>query len=332
MEHSFFIKKQLLVETINELVIRKRRSKYTNEYFIDKILEYTKNFNSWSQYGVVLNKYTNLPKFHHKYLNEIYVKWSRLHIFEIVHKKLLNFNYTPNITNNTLNLNSDVTCISNTYGSENVGLNPEYMKKNVTKLGFLNDENNVVLSVVAVDNNKIFPTYKTLCSDLTTIQPLLNTLLVDIKNDVQIKINTDKGYISNYEYNYKNNEVKIITPPKQKTITQTKKQISALKKKIELFNAKNNMYKHKYGEKSKNYTNGQNKLKNIKLKINEMNNYIKIKKEKKEEKHKTKRYIIENYFSKLKRIPKLYVRTDKTLNTFMSTIFLAILLNYKITY
>ena len=155
--------------------------------------------------------------------------------------ELLNFNYTPNITNNTFNLNSDVTCISNTWFRKCWFKPRIYEKKNVTKLGFINDENNVVLSVVAVDNNKIFPTYKTLCSDLTTIQPLLNTLLVDIKNDVQIKINTDKGYISNYEYNYKNNEVKIITPPKQKTITQTKKQISALKKKIELFNAKNNI-------------------------------------------------------------------------------------------
>ena len=79
------------------LVIKQRKSKYTNEYFVDKIIDCIENFCSWSKYGNILNKYTPLPKFHHKYLNEIYVKLSRLHIFEI---------------------------ISNAYSKEQIGLNP----------------------------------------------------------------------------------------------------------------------------------------------------------------------------------------------------------------
>ena len=105
MNHSIFIKKQLLLETVNELVIKQRKSKYSNEYFIDKILDCIENFSSWSKYGNILNKYTKLPKYHHKYVNEIYVKWSHLHIFEIVYKKLLNFNYSPNIKKNEYKLN-----------------------------------------------------------------------------------------------------------------------------------------------------------------------------------------------------------------------------------
>ena len=76
----------------------------------------------------------------------------------------------------------------------------------------------------------------------------------------------------------------------------------------------------------KNYINGQNKLKKIEIEINIQNTYINNKINEKNAKVKTKRYVIENYFSVVKCIPKMCIRIDKAISTFMSTVFLSILL------
>ena len=75
-----------------------------------------------------------------------------------------------------------------------------------------------MLSVVSVNNIKITDSYNTLSSDLSTLQPLLDKLQIDIKNNIGIKIHTNKGYISNNTYKYKNNKVEIVIPSRQKTI------------------------------------------------------------------------------------------------------------------
>ena len=120
------------MEAIDTLFIRKRKPKYSNEYLLNNILECNLNYQSWSKYGRALNKYTQLPKFHNKYLNEIYVRWSSLGIFKVAYKNIINDNLNYDTIN--LKLNTDVTCISNMNGKEQIEINPEYVKKNVTKV------------------------------------------------------------------------------------------------------------------------------------------------------------------------------------------------------
>ena len=43
------------------------------------------------------------------------------------------------------------------YGIENIGVNPEYAKKNITKVGFLNtSSNNTPLSIHIISNKNIY--------------------------------------------------------------------------------------------------------------------------------------------------------------------------------
>ena len=288
-----YVKKKYIIDTVNKLFIRQRKPKYSNEFLVDHILECTLNYQSWSKYNRVLNQYTDLPKYFSKYLNEIYIKWTNLDIFKIAYVDIINDNIDKtNITQKNIVLNTDATCISNMRGKENIGLNPEYTKKNVTKLGVtklgvINTIDNIPIGVFPIDNKQILDTYNTLCHDSTSIQPLLNNLLVSIDKECNIQINADKAYITNNKYVYKNKDIEIVTPIKHKSIKQSNKELK------------------KYIEECTN----ENKIKT-----------------------KTKRYLIENYFCSIKHISKLYLRTDKLIKTFMSTVYIGFMYCYKLSY
>lgn len=327
-EYSTYVKKKYILDAVNTLFTRQRKSKYTNEYLINNILECCLNYQSWSNYGHTLNNYTNLPKFHHKYLNEIYLCWSSLGVFELAYKNLLNDNL--DYDNKNLNLNTDVTCISNMYGKENIGVNPEYPKKHVTKLALLNTFNNTPISVFPISNNKILKTHNTLHNDKSSIQPLLNNILINVNTNGNININADKAYISKDQYIYKNKSIKVITPSREKTSKQAKKEIKVLLKNIEIDELKLYKYKNKYGMKSKNLVKYENKIIEKKEKIIKLNSYIHEYDNKIQNKKKSNRYLIENYFCSIKHIPKIYLRTDKLIKTFISTVYIGLLYNYKI--
>jgi len=303
-EYSDYIKKNYILNAVNNLFPKIRTSKYSNEYYVNQILDCNLNYKGWSSFGKTLNKFTNKSKFHHKYLNSIYLKWSTANVFEIAYKNILkdNLDYNPEI----LKLNTDVTCISNMCGKENIGVNPEYCKKNVTKVAFLNTStNNTPISINIIENNKIYETHKTLCHDKSSVQPLLNNIFIPINKDCIIDINADKAYISTETYSCANTKVNVITPPREKSITQTNKEIKKISEKIKIQELKNMNYNLKYTNASKNLINGQNKIANMNIKILKLNNYIDACKIKNENKSKTKRYLIENYFCSLKQISKI---------------------------
>lgn len=327
--YSTCIKKRYILKEIDTLFIRIRKPKYSNEYLLDNILECNLNYQSWAKYGHVLRKFTKLPKFHNKYLNEIYLHWSSLGIFESAYKNLINDNLIYDQFD--LKLNTDVTCVSNMYGKEQIGINPEYTKKHVTKLGILNTLNNTPISAFVIDNKKILKTHNTLCHDKTSIQPLLNNILIDTNDKGNINIDADKAYITSEKYFYKNKNINIVTPIRKKTQKQAKKEIKIIKKNIEMNNLKLYKYKNKYGDKSKNLIKCHQKIKNMNSKIESLNKYIDecIREKNTSE---SKRYLIENYFCTLKHIQKLYLRTDKLIKTFMSTVYIGFIYNYKITH
>lgn len=206
-EYEDYIKKNIFP--------RIRKSKYTNEYFVDQNLDCNLNFVSWASLSKTFGKYTDKSRYHHKYLNEIYLKWADVDVFKIAYKNIItdNLNYDPK----NLKLNTDVTCISNMYGKENIGVNPEYAKKNVTKVAFLNTTKiNTPTSLSIIDNNKIFELYKTLRHNKSSVQPLLNNILIPIDDKCIIDINVDKAYISNEIYACANAKINIKTPKKRK--------------------------------------------------------------------------------------------------------------------
>ena len=150
--------------------------------------------------------------------------------------------------------------------------------------------------------------------------------MVETNKDVKVKINADKAYITSNKYIYKNKRVLINTPIKQKSIKQTNKEIKTISNKLQ-------NYKLKYEDK----LTSSKKLQIIKTyeeKISALNKHItkcntninlpNI--------NGTKRYLIENYFCSLKHIPKLYLRTDKLITTFITTLYIGFLYNYTISH
>jgi hypothetical protein len=194
----------------------------------------------------------------------------------------------------------------------------------VTKVGIFTTTDNVPISVTIVDNNNIFKKYKTLQHDISTIQPLLNNILVKTNDNCNIDIDADKAYITSNKYLYKNKYITIRTPNKQKSIKQSIKEIK---------NTTNNMknYKCKYINKLEH----PRTIKSINIfeeKIKKLSEYIiDYKKNNKiQNMLGSKRYLIENYFCSLKHISKLYLRTDKLIKTFKSTIYIGFMYNYKL--
>lgn len=262
-----YIKINYITDVVNKLFPNNRKSKFTTKYFIEKILDCSLNFQSWSAYGKNLIKYTEANKFHHKYINEIYLKWCRADVFKIAYTNMINDNLEYNPKN--LKLNTDVTCISNMYGIENIGVNPEYAKKNVTKVGFLNTSlTNTPLSIYIINNKNIYKTHKTLCHDKSSVQNLIDNICVPIDKKAKIEIDADKAYISTETYHYNDAKINIKTPQRTKSIKQTNKQIKNTIQKIENEKNKLEFFRLKYGLSSKNLLKSQQKINNFEDKKN----------------------------------------------------------------
>ena len=160
--------------------------------------------------------------------------------------------------------------------------------------------------------------------DISTIQPLLDNILVETKETGNIEIDADRAYISSNEYIHKNKNVTVRTPARQKSIKQSTKEIKSNTDKM-------NIYKYKNIDKLE--TNRvQKKIKVFEDKIRGLADYITECKNNNKTKTMlgSKRYLIENYFCSLKHISKLYLRTDKLIKSFKSTIYIGFMYNYKI--
>ena len=162
--YDSIIKTKYIINAVNRILPKQRNSKYTIEHLANHILDCNINYPSWALYGKHLRSLGSYPYYFHKYLNEIYNKWSNNDVFKEAYSDLLRDNYTFS-DKNKCSLNTDVTCISNRCGVENIGLNPEYTKKHVTKLALLNTSDNVPISVHIIDNNMISDSYNTLKSE-----------------------------------------------------------------------------------------------------------------------------------------------------------------------
>ena len=86
---------------------------------------------------------------------------------------------------------------------------------------------------------------------------------------------------------------------------------------------------YKYGRSSKNLIKSNSKIDALMSKIDVLKQHIDNVSIESTNK-KTNRYLIENYFCRIKQMPKLYLRTDKKVTTFLSTVYIGILYNYLV--
>ena len=126
---------------------------------------------------------------------------------------MLNDHNLYNLSKNS-DLFIDACFVSNKTGSELVGINPMYYKKNVTKLSIICDSNKIPLSITP---------FKSTTNDCKTI---INSL-TDLNLKKKINLIADKGYVStkiNKLILLKQHNVKLINPKKknQKNVRMSK--------------------------------------------------------------------------------------------------------------
>ena len=103
-----------------------KKIKYNDEYYLIMIYYMLNDVNNW-KFLSNLKLYKSNYKYHYKTIYNKFRLWTSLNVFENAFK-----NYNTTYKTNLLLI--DATSNVNKYGSEYVVMNPEYRKKNVTKL------------------------------------------------------------------------------------------------------------------------------------------------------------------------------------------------------
>jgi hypothetical protein len=132
-------------------------------------------------------------------------KWNLNDVFKTAYKNMLS-DYKHNLSKSKeIDLFIDACFVANKSGSELVGTNPTYYKKNVTKLSIVCDVNKIPLSITA---------FKSTINDCKTIIDSIKHLNLNNK----INLIADKGYMTkkvNKIYLLKKYKIKLITPRKK---------------------------------------------------------------------------------------------------------------------
>jgi len=145
-----------ILEVAHEIFPEVRKRKYSLDYYLDKFIIVYSKLTKWQDLD---NYYDSISSENHwNTINNEFRKWCKFNIFEIAYKRLLTKGYYKLRyikKSKTMNLFIDVTKINNNLGSDNVGINCEYKKKNVTGLQFIVDENKIPLGVTPLELNNI---------------------------------------------------------------------------------------------------------------------------------------------------------------------------------
>ena len=106
-------------------------------------------FNQWSSLKLCV-LYDNTNKYHYKCINKQFILYTSKNIF----KNLFIKSTDNDIVFNNSNLLIDASLINNKHGVENVSINPEYTKKNGTKISFITNTDKIFLSVTPFNINE----------------------------------------------------------------------------------------------------------------------------------------------------------------------------------
>jgi len=233
--------KKYVLEFANVKYPPVRKRKYSLEYYLDKFTLILGDVVCWEAL-----KNTNINKthnYHWKTIYNEYNKWSNDGIFKDAYNKFMEKNYfkmSKVRKNKKINLFIDVTKISNKHGSENIGINVEYKKKNVTSLTAICDDNKLPLGVTYMDTNlrKTKTGKHTIKHDINGVQKTLDSIPFGLKKYVTVQLIGDKGYATNRKFNVFGREVRMIHPKKKnqkRKNTKREKKLLSKRHKIENF-------------------------------------------------------------------------------------------------
>lgn len=173
--------KKYILDLVDNLCPNKRKPIYTAEYYLDNIISVLKDKISWNSL-----KFPDKPKNHGSAIRKIFVKWTKLNIFQLAYKKIIEDNYIPVLDErNRLNLLIDSSKIYNKNGKELIGVDYENPKKKVTKLSIITDTNKLPLGIEIFNGKE---------HDTNTIIETYNDLPLFVKHS-KINLIGDKGYI-----------------------------------------------------------------------------------------------------------------------------------------
>jgi len=195
-----------------------KKIKYNNEYYLMMIYYMLNDVNNW-KFLSNLKLYKSKCKYHYKTIYNKFRLWTTQNVFVNAFK-----NYNTNYKTNLLLI--DATSNVNKYGSENVVINPEYRKKNVTKLSLIVNKKGFIYSVIYFDIKNLNKNYSTAVHDIK----MINSNLMDIN-----KINNkskyfyllgDKAYKTQDKLKLNDKIVKLITPDKKNAKNKNSKFIN----------------------------------------------------------------------------------------------------------
>jgi len=187
--------------------------KYSDEYYLIMIYYMLNDVNNWN---FLSNLCKSKNKYHYKTIYNKFRLWTSKKVFENAFN-----NYKTTYKTNLLLI--DATSNVNKYGSENIVVNPEYRKKNVTKLSLIVNEKGFIYSVLCFDIKNKNENYSTAIHDVKMINKNL-TEINKVNNDSKyFHLLADKAYKTQDEFKLDEKKVKIITPDKKNTKFLNKK-------------------------------------------------------------------------------------------------------------
>lgn len=221
------IYEKFILEIVDKFfpVIRKR--KYSNEYFLIHFQYILQDVTRWKSLTITIT-YHQEHTYHYKYINQVFNKWSSKNVFELAYNKLLHFYYFSNtniLHSRKLGLFIDAFFVNNLCGTENVTKNPEYKKKQVTKMSTICDQHKNVLGIT---NIPTFNNEEKKCNvfnhEVTYVQETIDKIPITIPIYVKTTICGDKGYISQNSFNLNGKLLKMIAPKRKNQKTKNTKQ------------------------------------------------------------------------------------------------------------
>ncbi len=190
-----------LVKYINLNFPNKRKSKYSNHYYVKNIFYVLKTGIQWN-YLICESHFTSVYK--------KFILWTKNNVFNNFFKNNVDLYLTYKLINNDYlkDVYIDSSHIKNINGCDTIGHNHYDRFRNSTKCHIIVDENIIPITYSFTSGNK---------NDASQIKILIDNLS-KYRTDNRRSINVigDKGYISKNLYeHYKNKNLFLITPHKK---------------------------------------------------------------------------------------------------------------------
>ena len=198
-----------------------RKRKYALGYYLSRFINVKSFHSTWYALRHSSDDYHN----HYKSIYNEFNKWVKDGIFEIAFNNFVKkhfFKLNKARYSKHLKLFIDVTKITNLRGKEHIVINNEYMKKRITPLSVICDENKLPVAMIVIPINKTLPNgVKTAKHDVSCIQETLDNIKFQIPEYVKISVTGDKGYVTSKNFTVQQRVVTITAPKRRNQKVKT---------------------------------------------------------------------------------------------------------------